>query len=170
MKTKTRLIRNSFCGLILGLSSMMLVGQNNGLEYHSFSLTPFEVFGNEDFAGLAATADLTFSSNGHLLSVNASTGAEIAIFGRARSYTQLNLLYGREIEVENWFFIDVHAGAGLFLYDKGETTIGKPAFPTVVKFRFKTGPRFSFGLKYQGNFNSIKNVYSAGLVLQWNSI
>jgi hypothetical protein len=40
--------------------------------------------------------------------------------------------------------------------------------PMVIKLRYRTGDKFSIGLKFQANINSVENVYSVGLLLQWN--
>ena len=142
---------------------------NSKLTFYSFSITPIEVFVNKHSGGAAITGELSYSINKSIFTFSATTGSEIAIFGRATSYNQLNFLYGREFEIKRWLFIDTHAGIGLFFRnDSDNSNLIAAGIPLVTKLRFKTGDKFSIGLKFQANINSIENIYSAGLLLQWN--
>ena len=127
----------------------------------------WSVFWNS--GGAAITGELSYSINKSIFTFSATTGSEIAIFGRATSYNQLNFLYGREFEIKRWLFVDTHAGIGLFFRnDSDNSNLIAAGIPLVTKLRFKTGDKFSIGLKFQANINSIENIYSAGLLLQWN--
>jgi len=143
--------------------------QKDKLSFHSFSITPIEVFFNEFSGGVAITGDLSYAVNKNIFTFSATTGSEIAFFGRATSYNQLNILYGREFKLKKWLFVDTHAGIGLFFRNDSRNTKLIPiGIPLVTKLRFKTGDKFSIGFKFQANINSIDNIYSVGLLLQWN--
>ena len=148
-------------------------GQNTNQKskfiFHSFSITPLEIFISKYSGGAAISGDLSYSANKNIFTFSATTGADIAFYGRTTSYNQLNILYGREFSLTKWLFVDTHAGIGLFIRnDHHNTTLTEAGIPLVAKLRFKTGDKFSIGLKFQANINSIENIYSAGILLQWN--
>ncbi|NNL82401.1 MAG: hypothetical protein HKP28_03365 [Winogradskyella sp.] len=80
------------------------------------------------------------------------------------------MLYGREFELKKWLLAETHFGGGLFSYGSSDIqkNINEFIIPLVVKIRYKTGDRFSIGLRFSYNINSLNNLYSAGLLLQWN--
>lgn len=163
--------------LLFILMSTIIYGQegksSGGLQYDYFSITPVEIFFWKDGAGCAAiSSNLGFSLNEHLFSLNASTGSEIVIiFGTPSTFYQINLLYGRAFKLSEVVYIDTHAGAGIFGFnDHRDTKLTRIGIPLIAKLRFKTGDRFSLGLKFQANINSIQNSMAVGIVLQWNSI
>jgi hypothetical protein len=139
------------------------------LSFHSFSITPLEIFAGKHTEGGAITGEISYALNKNIYTFSATTGSEIAIFGRATSYNQLNILYGREFKIKKWLFVDTHAGIGIFFRnDSHNSRLTAVGIPLVTKLRFKTGDKFSIGFKFQGNINSIENIYSAGLLFQWN--
>jgi len=138
------------------------------LSYHSFSLTPLEVFFNNNSGGLAITGDLSYAYYKNIFTFSASIGEELAFFGRGNRFQQLNILYGREFKLKEWFFIDTHAGIGVFFYNTGSNHFTEIGIPLVTKLRFKTGDKFSIGFKMQANINSVDNIFSIGLLLHWN--
>jgi len=161
---------------LFGLS-MFLIGliafaqdtvKNNKLTFNSFSITPLEVYFTDYSGGLALTAELGYRVNKNIFSLTGSVGEEFAIWGEPDTYQQLNILYGREFEVLNSFFIDAHGGLGMFRFKDEDYTKTSVGFPINCKMRYKTGDKFSIGLKFHTDFNSVKNVYSVGLLLQWN--
>jgi hypothetical protein len=159
--------------IVIFFISTMMFAQNttrkDKLSFHSFSITPIEVFVNKYSGGAAITGEISYAFNKNIFTFSATTGAEIAIFGRAPSYNQLNILYGREFKIKKWLFVDTHAGIGAFFRnDSHNSKLTAAGIPIVTKLRFKTGDKFSIGLKFQANINSIENIYSAGLLLQWN--
>ena len=167
MKAIQKLIRISIF-LISVATLAQNTDQKDKLTFHSFSLTPLEVFFTDYSGGLAITGEISYAINKNVFSFSATTGEEIGIFGRGNRFHELNILYGRELKLKEWFFIDMHAGAGLFLYNTDENHLAEIGLPLVTKIRFKTGDKFSIGLKFQANINSIDNIYSVGLLLQWN--
>lgn len=161
-------------GIFICLFGVVTFAQNttqkDKLSYHFFSLTPLEVFFTDFSGGLAITGELGYAVGQNLFIISGSIGEEYAIWGRGHRFQQLNLLYGREFEIVDRLFADAHAGLGLFrLSDDrdSDTTLG---LPMVIKLRYRTGDKFSIGLKFQANINSVENIYSVGLLLQWNKI
>ena len=137
------------------------------LSFHSFSITP-EAFYIDYAGGYALSGDLSYVIDKNIITFAATIGEEYTIWGDTDNFQQLNILYGREFKIKEKFFIETHAGIGALFYnysDEHDLDIG---LPFVVKFRFKTGTKFSMGPKFQANINSIMNIYSAGLLLQWN--
>jgi hypothetical protein len=168
MVSKTLIIISMYlmCSMVFAQQSAV---KKDKLLFHSFSITPLEAFVNKYSGGIAISGDLSYALNKDIFTFSATTGAEIAIFGRAPSYNQLNILYGREFEFTKWLFVDTHAGIGVFFRnDSHNSRLTAVGIPLVTKLRFKTGDKFSIGFKFQGNINSIENIYSAGLLLQWN--
>lgn len=177
MRTLKKQFQKNMVVLSIFLISAIAFAQNainnDKLSYHSFSLTPLEVFLTDNDGGLAITGELSFSYRKNIFTFSASSGETLAFFGKGDAFQQLNLLYGREFKLKKWFFIDTHAGIGLFFYNhnhSGGNHISEIGIPIVTKLRFKTGDKFSIGLKFQANINSFENIYSAGLLLQWNNL
>jgi len=139
------------------------------LSFHSFSITPLEIFFSDNSGGFALSADLSYALRKNIFTFSGSIGEEFTIWGRAKGFKQLNFMYGREFELIDWLFIDTHAGLGVLFYDDPyDFTLTKAGVLLLTKLRFKTGDKFSIGLSFQVNTNSIKNIYAVGLLLQWN--
>jgi hypothetical protein len=148
---------------------MITYGQKQKLSFNSFSFTT-EMFFMDDFyaGGFGFTGDVSWNIEKHIFTFSAFAGAEYVIWGDADSFQQLNILYGRELKLKEWFFIDAHAGLGILFYDTYAESSATMEFPIVTKIRFKTGKKFSIGPKFQANISSNINIYSVGLLLQWN--
>lgn len=158
-----------FCAAISAQDS----NRETKLSFHSFSITPEVFFMQYAYsAGFAITADLSYSSKEIIYMFSASVGEEISIWYEGDSFQQLNLLIGKQFHVSGKFFIDTHVGAGVIFQNSNyysqrvhSTNVG---IPIVVKPRFKIGDKFSLGLKLQANINSETNIYSTGILLQFN--
>ena len=154
--------------------------RRNKLEYKSISFTPLNVYFDNSTGGLTFNADVSFGYRENIFTFSASEGSEyaISIFGEATpdSFQQLNLLYGKELKLSKTIFVDLHVGLGYFSWKstrinkerKGYERLTTIGVPVVAKLRFKIGERFSLGLQFQSNFNSANNIYSSGILLQWN--
>jgi hypothetical protein len=146
--------------------------RSNKIEFKSFSFSafPLDLFFNENGNGASMTLDISLNSNKDIFTFLATGGSEISVLGGGgnTSFEQLNLMYGREMNLAKNIFIDLHAGVGYVSYkfrDNRNTTIG---VPLMAKLRFKTGERFSIGLRLLENINSSSNVLSTGILFQWN--
>lgn len=169
-------MKTNYIKKILGLS-IFLIGsmafsqdavKNNKLAFNSFSVTPLEVYFTDYSGGVAITGELGYKIGRNILTLSGSYGEEFVIWGNPDTFQQLNILYGREFEILNHFFIDTHGGLGMFRFKDEDYTKISVGIPLVCKMRYKTGDKFSIGLKFQVNVNSVKNIYSAGILLQWN--
>ncbi|MFK2820466.1 hypothetical protein U0L90_10090 [Flavobacteriaceae sp. LMIT009] len=176
MKTINKDLR-TIALLLVALVSYGQDVEKSNLRYRSWSVTPIEVYdfssGNQDlFSGVlpfSISTDLAFSLNESLFSISATYGEESGIFSGSANFKQISLLYGREFELNEWLFFETHTGGGMFFYNSTDLTKGvsELAIPLVGKLRFKTGNKFSIGLRLSYIFNSFNNLYSAGLSLQW---
>ena len=143
--------------------------QKDKLSFHSFSITPLETFFIKHSGGASITGDVSYAYNRNIFTFSATVGEELSFWGRGFRYQQISILYGRELGLSKRFFLDTHAGIGLIVFnDLYDTRLLEAGIPLVTKIRYKTGDKFSIGLKFQANINSAENVYSAGLLLQWN--
>ena len=143
--------------------------QKDKLSFNSFSITPLEVFFTNNSGGVSITGEISYAYNKGIFTFSATAGEEFTIWGRGFRYQQISMLYGSELSLTKKLFVDAHAGIGLIVYnDLYDTRLLEAGIPLVTKIRYKTGDKFSIGLKFQANINSAENVYSAGLLLQWN--
>lgn len=147
------------------------------LKYHSFSVVPLSIYFDNNSSGLALSGAVSFTYKKHLFFLGLSAGSEFIIIGRyADNFEQINLLYGKELKLSRTLFLDLHTGAGYFslsatainpnkLGEERATTMG---FPIKTKFRVLLGKQFSLGLQFQANVNSIRTIYTTGIMLKWN--
>ncbi|MFD2726848.1 hypothetical protein [Hyunsoonleella rubra] len=178
-------MKSSYLIIIFFLISGFLFSQNDEsskLKFKSWSIVPLEIYGIqegkdlfENDGGIALSADLSVSLNNNVFSFLVSLGQEFVIWGDGGdSFSQINLLYGREFEIKKWLFIETHAGGGLLIYKVDEqlnnydSKFNELVLPLVAKIRFQTGRKFSIGLKMQYNLGSFNTIYSGGLLLQFN--
>ena len=164
--------------LLLVFNSYSQDTSKSNFQFKSWSITPLEAYGfpnrtSEMFSGilpLSISMDLTCSLSNNLISISGSYGEETGIFGGSAHYNQISLLYGREFELEHWFLVETHLGAGMFSYGSSDLlkNVSEFAIPVIGKLRFQTGDKFSIGLRLTYIFNSFSNLYSAGILLQWN--
>lgn len=156
--------------------------ENKGIEFHNISFSPLNIyFADRDF-GFGQNLDVSFNLDNHIFKLYAGRGSEFVINFEGdgvfegesinNSFGEYNLLYGRELEIKNWFGIDLFAGLGFFhcKYDGNssrEYTENVIGFPLQSKIRFNTGRTFSLGLQLNTNINSATTIYQAGIFLQW---
>lgn len=173
METEKMIHQKNLISIVIFLIGFMVFTQNktqkDKLSFHSFSVTPLEVFFTDNSGGLSITGELSYAINSSIFTFSATAGEELSFWGRGFRYQQINMLYGRETGLSKKLLVDAHAGIGLIVYnDLYNTRLIEAGIPLVTKIRYKTGDKFSIGLKFQANINSAENVYSAGLLLQWN--
>jgi hypothetical protein len=167
-----KIIKNLICLLLLltcAITDGQNKSQNDKLSFNSFSITPLEIFFYDNSDGFALSADVSFALRKNIFTFSGAISEEFTIWGRGEKFKQLNFMYGREFELIDWLFIDTHAGLGVFFYNNPNNfKVTKAGVPLLTKLRFKTGDKFSIGLSFQANTNSVKNIYAVGLLLQWN--
>jgi hypothetical protein len=129
------------------------------------------VGGEQNDGGLNFYIDLTTNYKKNLISVSASLGSEFNLFDASRDYKEYGLLYGREMNLNKTFKIEVHSGIAIFkeIYKNGstnfkevsETAIG---LPVKVKLLFYVSDHFALGLNPNITINSIDTIYSGNLI------
>lgn len=167
--------------LLLVFQTIQAQENNPNFTYKSFSITPIEIYLNSgrEGGGVSMSTDVSFLYKKNIFSISGGIASEFEVFeDRLESYKSLNLLYGREWTLGSSIHVELHGGAGYFFFkkrgssflgigDETNTTIG---FPLVFKLKFRTGKRFCLGFRIERNFNSINNIASIGLLLQWNRL
>ncbi len=95
------------------------------------------------------------------------------IFGDIQdSFSEINLMYGRGYIITNWMKIEFFAGFGYFIFDYKKDSLDHfkvKTMGTIIqsRLRFSAGKVFSLGLQFHNNINSINNIHSTGIFLQW---
>jgi len=168
--------------LLAFLSPCTLLSQNettgnntSKFKLHSTSLS-IGAYGDQNSGGLYISGDVGFSAKKHIFKVSALAASEFTIFGTSgEQFNEIDLLYGREWTLSNWFFIDTFAGVGYFtIRDRDQDNFEKKfrkhtiGFPLQMRFRFKIGDHFGAGLQAQGNLNSASNYGSLGSFVQFS--
>ncbi|MEH6535235.1 MAG: hypothetical protein V7719_02495 [Psychroserpens sp.] len=190
MKTK-----NILTLLFVAFMGIAAFSQNaerkNKLKFNSFSFTlpEFSIAKGLNI-GLGVTLDASVSYNNHVFAFAYSVVDKSSSDGwfedsSSIRFVQSNFLYGREFRSSEHFFIDIYAGIGFLNYDKKEQIFNGTGFlglgsekmdesasaigfPVVMKFRYLFREHFSLGIRVAGNFNSVSNLASFGLLFQWN--
>ena len=164
------LITIFFCFTIFCESQDTIVKEN--LRYHAFSISPLSIYFDSSTSGFAFSADVSFSYKKNIFSMSFNAGQEYKILGASDSFEQINLLYGREFKLNKTIYFDVFGGLGYFSFKSfigsEDIRVTRIGVPLGTKLRFRLGKRFSLGLHYKLNFNSVNNINIAGIVLQWN--
>ena len=165
------------------LSAFPVLSQEKAGErfsYRSFSISPLGgYFGSN--SGMFFNADVSFDYGGNIFSLEIGDGSEtgVGIFGHNDHFREVNFLYERSFTLNEIVFAEVFLGAGYFQFNtygvidpingkKGEIERDTVGFPIGAKVQFRLGPRYSMGVKFGGNINSVETVGIVGLVLQWN--
>ena len=162
-----------FLSIILSVTAQ---NENKGIEFHSISFSPLNVYFSDRDSGFGMNLDVSFNTGQHIFKVYAGGASEFGINLGGESindsFAEYNILYGRELKIKKWFGIDFFAGVGSFnfTYDKGSSTESKNnviGFPLQSKIRFNTGRIFSLGVQLHSNINSATTIYQPGIFLQW---
>lgn len=85
------------------------------------------------------------------------------------SYSEFDLLYGREFIVTTWFKPEVQIGVGIFTHNNSiledsKNTIG---FPIRAKLLFYPAKKFATGFNPNYNINNINHITSYNLIFQF---
>lgn len=162
-----------FLGVILSVTAQ---DENKGIEFHSISFSPLNIYFSDRDNGFGMNLDVSFNTGKHIFKIYAGGASEFSInIGGENindSFAEYNILYGRELEIKKWFGIDFFAGVGFlnFKYDTGSSTEYKKGvigFPLQSKIRFNTGRVFSLGVQLHSNINNATTIYQPGIFLQW---
>ncbi|WP_442265464.1 hypothetical protein ACSIGC_14190 [Tenacibaculum sp. ZS6-P6] len=136
---------------------------------------------SEKFSGLAFGADISFNLDKNAIKLELTRIWEVDFLDilfdsshRKKSFTEFNVLYGREFEITEIVFLDVFAGLGHVqgnYYDikYSESLYGSGiGFPFHGKLRLQTGPLFSLGIQLGFNINNIEIIRKMGVFVQFN--
>lgn len=148
---------------------------SNKVEYHSFSVSPLSIYFDDSTGGLVFNGDVSFSKGKHLFYLSFTAGSELTFFGsQGDSFQQLNVLYGRELKFNKTIFLDVNGGLGYFSFKTKKNDVfnrhNKVGLPVGLTLRFKTGKRFSLGLKFSSNINSVNVIHTTGITFHWRKL
>ena len=171
-----KLILNITVAVLICLSSNFIRAQEGKLKINSTSLGIGIIGSSSDSSsgGLSIGLDLSTKLNKNLFSLYLNAGSELNLFDAEENYTEINVTYGREIELNSWIGLEGHLGLGYFNYSVKngstnfntikESTIG---FPVRVKLIFYTGKHFGIGINPNMNLNSLVNTYSGNIIFQY---
>ncbi len=189
---KTRNILTLLFVVFIGIGAFSQNDERkNKLKFNSFSFTVPEAYISKGFKnGFGLSLDASVSYDQHVFAFAYSGASNSSSDGwfqdsSSISFEQFNFLYGREFRSSEHVFIDIYAGVGSLNYDKKEVIYNGTGFfglgfdemnesssvigfPVVMKFRYLFREHFSLGIRVAGNFNSVSNLVSFGLLFQWN--
>lgn len=156
---------------------------NKGLEFHSISISlngylaeGFDSDLQDKNSGFGLNFDIAVNKGPHIFKLYAGGGSEVNLdlWGESENdkFKEYNLMYGRELNIKEWFGIDLFAGVGFFryIYERSSQTKSKKGvfgFPLQSKIRFNTGRIFSLGLQLHSNINSATTIFQSGIFVQW---
>ncbi|BFP42053.1 hypothetical protein FGF1_28980 [Flavobacteriaceae bacterium GF1] len=163
--------------LLLICSSLTpLFAQDRELKLKSLSIGAGFMGSSSEtsIGGFAVSLDLSMMLDKHVFSLYLSDGSELDLVDAEEKYTELNLTYGRPINLNPWIKLEWHVGLGHFRYSyksnvtdfvsNKESTIG---VPIRAKLIFYTGRHFGIGINSNVNLNALVNTYSGNICLQY---
>lgn len=164
--------------LLLSLSLTICMGiqaQDKKVKIHSVDLGigGFSIKNKySEGGGAMLLGDLTASYSKNLIGLSLFTGAEIGIIGKSHySFSQVSLLYGRELKINKWFGFEAFAGIGTYnqVSESSEIMDGNAiAFPFKINAKFILYEGFGLGLNTNYSINKINNNYSANILIFYN--
>lgn len=183
-----------FLGFLFLSVTIFAQTEGNKFQFYSISIAPgiyfdFErnnmkvtgpsgsvAINNSNGGGLSGSIDLAFKKGEHRFKIFVMSASEVSLFGDLDdSYVEYDILYGRELFLTNWFYIDFYVGVGYYRYnikvylDQRITRITKEAigFPLQSRIRFQLGDVFGLGIQLHTNLNSASIIYHTGIFFQW---
>ncbi len=158
--------------------------EKSWFKFYSISISPLSIYLDNHSGGLSGSMDISFKKDEHIFKLFGFIGSEFAILqSSTESFYEFDLLYGRELFLKKWLYIDLYGGlgyfgstvttgivpSGLFSYSEYKhDRSGTIGLHLQSKIRFKTGSRFSLGIQFHTNVNSINTIYSLGTFFQWD--
>ena len=160
--------------------SISLFSQDNSkLKFHSLGVGFGFFASGYDINGVCSFADATVEFNKNLLSLNYLDGEELnlGILGSSPGFhiNELNLQFGRELKINNWFSIEGYAGVGNYKLNIRSSFYPLPSasltsVPIRLKFLFYTGKGKHFAISSNNNYsiNKLNPNFSSNLIFQFN--
>ena len=168
-----------FTTLLLFLSTVSFSQDNSKLKFHSLGVGFGFFASGYNISGVCTFADATIEYNKNLLSLNYLDGEELnlGIFGSSPGFhiNELNLQFGRELKINNWFSIEGYAGVGNYKLNIRSSFYPLPSasltsVPIRLKFLFYTGKGKHFVISSNNNYsiNKLNSNFSSNLTFQFN--
>ncbi len=153
--------------------------QDKKLRVHALSLGPGIASTTTSGAGTGWGVNFDFSTiaNRHIISLYSNTGINIPNEPRDEVFFELNLTYGRKLNIGQYLVLEGHLGIGIFTFDEENDpdalfNIDVPAatvgFPFRAKLIYYPADKFGVGLNPNLNLNSGLIAYSVNFILQYN--
>ena len=153
--------------------------ENPKLKIHSLGVGFGFFVAEYKFSGLCSLLDCTIEYDKNLLSLNYLDGSEISIdifYSSPKNHVnELNLQYGRELKVTNWFSVESFAGIGNYRLNTRLSFFPLPktsviSIPIRVKLLFYTGKGKHFAISSNNNYsiNKLNSNFSSNLTFQYN--
>ena len=168
-----------FALILLSVMCQTIEAQDKRLRVHAVSLGPGIASNNTAGSGTGWGVNFDFSTiaNGHIISFNTNTGINIPVEPRDESFVEINLTYGRKLNIGQYLVLEGHLGIGIFTFDDeddpdGGFNIDVPAatvgFPFRAKLIYYPADKFGVGLNPNLNLNSGLIAYTVNFILQYN--
>ena len=150
--------------------------QDNGqekLKLHSFSFSPLNVYFDNHTGGLSFSAEGVLKKENNLYKLLILGGSEFNFLGgRKDSFIEIDALFGKELFIADWFYLDIFAGVGYFNYKEpdqesnGMIENQTAGVPLQSKLRFQTKSPLAFGVQLHANMNRLNTIYNIGAFIQ----
>ncbi|WP_044402514.1 hypothetical protein [Lacinutrix sp. Hel_I_90] len=166
------------------------------LAFYSISFSPINIYFDHHTSGLAASLDISLKKDKDIYKLFGLTGSEfvVSVLGpsKVESFHEIDILYGKELREGKWLYFDFYSGLSYFSHTINTpekipgsgTNSGGFSFTTYEysynedknntiglvlqsNIRFRTGKRFSMGLQFHSNINTVNTIFSTGLLLHW---
>lgn len=185
--------------IILVLFSLKNNAQENKLNLSAVSLAyggfqPQKTSNLSSSANLYIGLDVIMTVNKHRLFFSLNRGHDLEVLGSygKRYNLEVDVLYGKNIKLYNWLFLEVAIGIGYFQgsyyksdditetwedswgfikyqdNSKNNVRLGSVSLPLKSKLLFYTSSRFSLGANINVSINKISNLTAYCFVAQWN--
>ncbi len=169
------------------------------LKFYAVDFSPINFYGNDGNGGIAFDVGISLKKNKNIFKLFALVGGEVNFpsFGasKSESISEVSILFGRELKLKTWLYVDAYAGLGYFNrtistpvaipgteggdcgfggfcfsspdYDYVDTGESTIGIPLQLRIGFQTGKRFSLGLQLHSNINAVDSYGSMGMFFQW---
>lgn len=161
------------------ISTFMFSQTEDKLKVNSLSFG-FGIYNQQHFTskGITGNIDFSISYNRNLLIMYVAGGfggndrrGNIFALGTdaVSSYKEIDLLYGREFKITDWFSIEGQFGIGTFTQDISiiEENRSSVCFPIRLKLLLYATKKFALGLNSNYNINTINNINSNDLIFHF---
>lgn len=122
--------------------------------------------------GLNANIGLSASYKENIIKAFAGGGAEFTVSlgdgdNNPDSYEEYNIMYGREITINDKMILEVYGGTGYFISNKNNEKSKNIGFPLQVQIVFPTKRKVNYGVQLHSNINSFMTIFSTGFLVNY---